>query len=293
MAFRTLVITETSKLELSLGYLVVRKREAVIRVHLAEIDAILVETTSAALTTALLCELSRRKIKIIFCDEKHNPFAEMVDFYGSVDSTLRIREQISWPESIKSAVWTSIVRAKITRQRQLLLDEGHVEAADLLRAYCQSLKPGDPDNREGHAAKVYFNTLFGQGFNRQFDSPVNAALNYGYSILLSTFNKEIVSRGYLTQLGIFHDNQFNQFNLSSDLMEPFRAFVDRKVLTLSITEFTLEIKHELVDLLNQPVMIDSSRQLLSNAINIYCSSVFRALLTADPSQLLHYQWSDS
>ena len=139
----------------------------------------------------------------------------------------------------------------------------------------------------------YFNTLFGQGFNRQFDSPVNAALNYGYSILLSTFNNEIVSRGYLTQLGIFHDNQFNQFNLSSDLMEPFRAFVDRKVLTLSITEFTLEIKHELVDLLNQPVMIDSSRQLLSNAINIYCSSVFRALLTADPSQLLHYQWSDS
>lgn len=293
MAFRTLVITETCKLELSLGYLVVRKREATTRVHLAEVDVILVETTSAAITTALLCELSRRKIKIIFCDEKHNPFAEMVDSYGSVDSTLRIREQINWPDSIKRAVWTSIVQAKIIRQKQLLLDEGHVEAAELLHAYCQALKPGDPDNREGHAAKVYFNTLFGQGFNRQFDSPVNAALNYGYSILLSTFNKEIVSRGYLTQLGIFHDNQFNQFNLSSDLMEPFRPFIDRKILTLSMTELTLEVKHELVDLLNQPVTIDSSRQLLSNAINIYCSSVFRALLTADPSQLMHYQWSDS
>ena len=64
-------------------------------------------------------------------------------------------------------------------------------------------------NREGHAAKVYFNSLFGKGFSRDDMSSVNAALNYGYGILLSNFNKEIVADGYLTQLGIKHINEYN------------------------------------------------------------------------------------
>ena len=67
-------------------------------------------------------------------------------------------------------------------------------------------------NREGHAAKVYFNSLFGKGFSRDDMSSVNAALNYGYGILLSNFNKEIVADGYLTQLGIKHINEYNLTN---------------------------------------------------------------------------------
>ena len=41
---------------------------------------------------------------------------------------------------------------------------------------------------------------------------INAALNYGYGILLSNFNKEIVADGYLTQLGIKHINEYNLTN---------------------------------------------------------------------------------
>ena len=32
-------------------------------------------------------------------------------------------------------------------------------------------------------------------------------------LYLSAFNREIVSNGYITQIGLFHDNMFNQFNL--------------------------------------------------------------------------------
>ena len=80
------------------------------------------------------------------------------------------------------------------------------EQAEMLVQYIREMKTGDISNREGHAAKVYFNALFGMDFTRSADSSVNAALNYGYGILLSYFNREIVSNGYLTQLGIFHDN---------------------------------------------------------------------------------------
>jgi CRISPR-associated endonuclease Cas1 subtype II len=71
--------------------------------------------------------------------------------------------------------------------------------------------------------------LFGKKFSRNDDCSINAMLNYGYSIILSVFNREVVANGYITQLGLFHDNMFNQYNLSCDLMEPFRPFVDEKV----------------------------------------------------------------
>ena len=84
----------------------------------------------------------------------------------------------------------------------------------------KEVKIGDKTNREGHAAKIYFKELFGKEFVRHNDDVINSALNYGYAILLSTINKEIINNGYLTQLGIHHKNEFNEFNLTCDLMEP-------------------------------------------------------------------------
>ena len=98
---------------------------------------------------------------------------------------------------------TEIVTEKIRKQK---------EVSKLLDSYLQEIKWNDETNREGHAAKVYFNALFGLDFTRTTDCPVNSALNYGYSIILSAFTREITANGYITQLGLFHDNMFNQFN---------------------------------------------------------------------------------
>ena len=86
-------------------------------------------------------------------------------------------------------------------------------------------------------------------FTRTSDTPTNAALNYGYGILLSTFNREIVANGYITQLGLFHDNMFNHFNLGSDLMEPFRTLVDKIVYNLKPEIFNHNEKMELINIL--------------------------------------------
>lgn len=142
-------------------------------------------------------------------------------------------------------------------------------------------------NREGHAAKVYFNALFGLDFTRTEDNFINAALNYGYSIILSAFTREIVANGYLTQLGIFHDNMFNQFNLASDFMEPFRVLVDREVFLMKLVKFEHEEKMKLVNILNYEVQIDGRVQYVNNAIKIYCKSIFDALNENDNS-LIHF-----
>ena len=64
MSWRIVVISSTSKLDLKLGYLVIRN-EKTTKVHLGEIHTLVIESTAVSLTAALLNEMVKRKIKII------------------------------------------------------------------------------------------------------------------------------------------------------------------------------------------------------------------------------------
>lgn len=207
MSWRIVVISKRAKLDLQLGKMVVRSDE-VTKIVLSEISTIMIESTAVSITASLIAELAKRKIKVIFCDEKRNPSCELVNYYGSHDTSNKVRKQIIWKQQTIEAVWTEIVTEKIRKQKELLELLGRKESA-LLSDYLKEIVWNDGTNREGHAAKVYFNALFGLDFTRTEDSLINAALNYGYSILMSAFAREIVASGYLTQIGIFHDNMFN------------------------------------------------------------------------------------
>lgn len=286
MSWRTVIITSSAKLDYQLGYMVVR-RENVTKIHMSEIRTVMIESTAVSMTAALLQELVSHKVKVIFCDERRNPSAELVSYYGSHDTSRKIRGQITWQDDIKKAVWTEIVGEKIRNQMLVLREYGRIES-ELLQQYMEELQYGDETNREGHAAKVYFNALFGKDFSRSIDNSINAALNYGYSIVLSLFTREIALNGYLTQLGLFHDNMFNPFNLASDLMEPFRTLVDRKVLQLKPKKMEHEEKMELIDIVNQEVSINGRRELVSNAAKIYTRSIFDSLEERDVSLIRFY-----
>ncbi len=288
MSWRIVVISKRAKLDYQLGYLVVRN-ENVTKIHLGEISTLLIESTAVSITTSLLAELTKKKIKVIFCDEKRNPSSELVGYYGSHDTSSKVRNQIQWSRNSKDAVWTEIVTEKIRKQKKLLEYQGK-EESKLLDSYLQEIKWNDETNREGHAAKVYFNALFGLDFTRTTDCSVNSALNYGYSIILSAFTREITANGYITQLGLFHDNMFNQFNLASDLMEPFRVLVDKEVLEMKFEEFEVDERRRLVNILNREVVIDGKVQYVNNAVKIYCKSVFDALNENDSSLIRFYKF---
>lgn len=280
------MVSRRCKLEYKLGYLVCRGEETK-KIFISEIGVLIIESTGVALTTALLCELVKAKVNIVFCDEKHNPHAQLLALNGRFDSGGRIRKQLCWNEDVQGAVWAEIVRLKIGRQKALLNECGSAQA-DLLERYMGEVQAGDMTNREGHAAKVYFNALFGTDFKRETDNFLNSALNYGYSVILSAFNREVVSNGYLTQLGIAHKNEFNAFNLSCDLMEPFRVLVDRFVMR-SAKELTPEYKHELCNILNERVNIGGEQNTVSAAIALYSKSVFSALETGNVNNIKCYE----
>lgn len=274
MGFRIVVVKSRCKLEVRLNSLIIRgERER--HIVLGEINTLIVESTAVSLTAALLCELARRNIKVIFCDEKCEPNAELMPYYGSGTTSKRYRMQAEWGEAVKAEVWRIIVRQKILNQRDVLSEFGFPDRAEMLAGYADEILPGDSSNREGHAAKVYFNCILGEGNSRQSGGFLNACLNYGYAVLLSACNREIVAAGYCTQLGICHVNEFNEFNFGCDLMEPLRPIVDRTALSLE--QGDPEFKRKMADVLNLEAISEGKRTTLDLAIRTYIRSAIAAL----------------
>lgn len=286
MSWRTVIISNRCKLDLNMGYMVVRGEETK-RIFLDEIGILMLENPQISMTGSLLSALSKNKTRIIFCDEKRNPYGELEPYYGCHDSSRKIRNQIKWSNEQKGLVWTKIVIEKLRNQSLFLREQCLDEEARLLEKYIDEIEFCDASNREGHAAKVYFNALFGKQFSRAQENPINSSLNYGYGLILSAVNREVAINGYTSQLGIFHDNIFNPYNLSSDLMEPLRILIDRKVIEMGSYKinFDTEIKREMIALLNNTVRINNSNQTLLNAIKIYCKSVFDAINKDDLSYM--------
>lgn len=287
MSWRTVIISSRCKLDYQMGFIVVRGEETK-RVFLDEISVLIIENTAVSMTGCLLEALVNKKIRVVFCDDKRSPLAELAPYYGSYDCSRKIKVQAAWGEEIKGAIWAEIISDKIRKQAEFLDEIGKGEEAALISSYLSQIEDYDTTNREGHAAKVYFNALFGKDFTRSDDNVTNAALNYGYSIILSAFNREITACGYLTQLGIFHDNMFNHYNLSCDLMEPYRILIDRLVSKGEFREFGKNEKHSLWNVLDQTVKIDSQKQTVRNSIKIYTRSVFEAINDADTSAIKRY-----
>ena len=288
MSWRTVVITKRCKLDVKLGYLVVRDEETS-KIFLDEIALLVIENPAVSLTVCLLEALKEKKIKTVFCDSQHLPMAELVPYSDCYDDVQKVKAQIRWSEETKDLVWAEIIRDKISKQAEFLDELKLSRESRLLRNYSEDIAEVDITNREGHAAKVYFNALFGKEFTRGVTDDINAALNYGYTVIMAMFSREITSSGYLTQLGIFHDNQFNHYNLACDIMEPFRILVDRVVYSFGRGNFDREQKRGLLDILNSEVTIDNRRQTVINASRVYSRGIFDALSSNDITKIKVYR----
>lgn len=280
MGFRTVVVNSRCKLEFRLNFLIVRGEQEK-RIYINEINVLIIESTAVSLTAALMSELIKNNVKVIFCDEKCNPSAELLPFYGAHNTSKRIKTQAAWSKEIKDEIWKVIIVEKIKRQASVLKKRGFIEEETLLNSYAMQVLSGDVTNREGHAAKVYFNSVLPDGVTRRSGGFINGCLNYGYAVLLSAINREITASGYLTQIGVWHDNEFNQFNLGSDLIEPLRTVVDETMLLILPEDKTF--KRKMANILNYTAVFDGKNTTLDVALRGYVKSVLCALESNNPS----------
>lgn len=290
MGFRIVTISHHCKLEFGLNYLVMRSNEKTNKVRMDEISLLIVENTAVSITAVLLQELINRNIDVIFCDNKRNPNSFLLPLYGSHDTSDKINIQILWSDEIKKKVWTEIIKEKVKKQGELL-KLININDENYFSTIASKISLNDEGNIEAQSAKKYFHLMFGPKFVRKSDTPLNSALNYGYGILLSVFNREIVKNGYITQLGIGHCNVDNRFNLGCDFMEPFRPLIDYIVRQLEIDDsFTTEHKHSILALFSLNLIICGKSYSILNVIEKYCASIFHSLEANDINLLEFYDY---
>lgn len=274
--WRTLLVTNGSRLSTRDKRLIVKAEEQEFYVPLEDIYAVVVESLQTEITASTIIALVTAGAHIVICDEKHLPCSLTLPLNTHFHASNVLKQQIELPRQIKAALWKEIVKAKIRNQEKVLRFTGRSKTVrDKLLQYAQEVEDDDVSNREGLSAKMFFRELYGSEFVRKADNAINSALNYGYAILRSAVSKSLVSYGFNCALGIHHMGEFNAYNLSDDFMEPFRPIVDYWVdanHTDLCEDLTMNNKLGLINLLNQCALCGGKKVKIRYAISLLVKS---------------------
>jgi CRISPR-associated protein Cas1 len=229
-----------------------RERQVLRRVRLAEVNQVLlfgrVEVSSAAIAI-----LARRQVDVIFLTQQ-GYFRARLTGPASAQAALRLAQlRCALDPAFCLRVTKTRVAGKIIHQRQLLLraqrrlrDEDLAEVLGRLRVLAEQCEQS-PDldhlrGLEGAAAALYFSQLgklirvpafaFRQRTRRPPRDPVNACLSFGYVMLGTVVETEVLRCGLEPMVGFFHQPFHGRPSLVLDVVEEFRPLVDALVLRL-------------------------------------------------------------
>lgn len=285
MGYRQVIIKKSEKLHFKDNQLIIDKDESSIKVPLEDISYILIEDSSTILTTRLLAELGKNAISLIVCDEKFEPTSIMYPYNYHFKQLDVFSHQLEIDDSIKNEFWNQIVKRKIENSIRVLEMTSKEEfPISKLTEYINEITDGDSKNREGLAAKMYFRSLFGSNFIRFYDDNVNAALNYGYTIIASAIIRNLAVYGLNTYLGIHHSSKINNFNLAYDFLEPYRSVVDKFVYDNKddiVLPLSFEFRKKLINLLNKEVLHQNKKYTIEYSIGLLIKSYIKSFSSGE------------
>jgi CRISPR-associated protein Cas1 len=207
-------------------------QEEPVTVPLGDLAVVIVSHPQVSYTHAVLSGLALAGALFITCDEKHLPVSMMLPLVTHSLQTERFAAQAGLPIPVRKRLWQQIARAKILSQARLLVERTGTDHG--LAGFAGQVRSGDPTNLEARAARVYWQSVFGEiefRRDREMDG-LNACLNYGYAVLRAIVARAICGAGMHPSLSLHHHNRYDTFCLADDLMEPFRPIVDRVVAGL-------------------------------------------------------------
>jgi CRISP-associated protein Cas1 len=246
--------------------------------HLESLDVIdlIIINNKITLSTCLINELVDKNISIMINSDSKLPHAYILPLYGSINRFEIINKQILWNKEDKTKISLAIIKNKIENQERII--QMLFGQKNAYKEYLDNLDENNLTKNEAFVARKYFYKLFGSNFNRRnYDDIINRKLNYGYAIIAALITNEIISHGYLTELGINHKAKTNNLNLTYDIIEPFRPIIDLYVYKTKDVEFNNEYKNSLVQLVYQTVLYNGKDYSVINAIKEYVLSILNSL----------------
>lgn len=285
MGWRTIYIENSHKLSLYLNNLKIEDGDERYIVPIDDIEVLVLNNYKMYVTTQLLCKLSQENVCVIICDKKGLPELMLNPLAGNYAS-FRLQEvQLNLKETQKQQLWKKIIEGKIGNQVKVL--DGHSGDCDTLEYMLKFMKevlPGDPENREGLAAKLYFRGLFGREFtrDRKNEDSVNMALNYGYAVLRAIVARSVVAKGYIPTIGIHHRNIYNPFNLADDFMEPYRPLIDDWVYrNMGDDFFTREKRLSLLESFHNKIIFEEKKYSILQSVPLYVDHIVNYMKSGD------------
>lgn len=277
MIKQTLFFSAPVSLSLKNLQMVISRKESgdVVTRPIEDLGCVVLENQMISVTLPLLNELVKNNVAVVLCDNRMMPSSMLQSLDSNTTQAESWKDQLSATEPAKKQAWKQIIEAKIRNQAAVL--DLYGKDSSILRPLYMNVKSGDADNREGIAAKIYWNALMGNGFRRERvgESP-NSMLNYGYSILRAAVARALLGSGLLPNLGIFHRNRYNAFPLADDIMEPYRPFVDSVVYEIYFAgceDLTTKTKAELLRVLTSDVQVGKLMRPLQIALTLTTSSL--------------------
>ncbi len=280
MIKRIIEISKSAGLRLKHKQLIIRQEEKVHSVPIEDIGILISDNPAITYSQQLLAECCANNIAVVLCDLKHLPAYLLLPLVGNSQQTKFLAEQIRTPQPTKKRLWQLIIKEKIHAQARVVADL--TSDSPKLRKLATEVKSGDPQNIESHAARIYWEALFGSEFRRdRTEDGTNVLLNYGYTVMRAAVARALVGTGLHPSLGIHHHSQYNSFALADDLLEPLRPLVDIKVFQLvsegKENELGKEQKQALLECLSWQVSMDKDKSPLMVALHEYAAGVRRTL----------------
>lgn len=256
-----------------------------------DVEWLIFRNKNSYFSNRLIQNCLEQDIGLIFCDNKMTPVSILVSESRHKERLTRLTEQIKLSSRTKNRLWRKIVISKILNQARVIQNiYGDCEAYDLLIKISKDVVEGDNNNRESYAARIYFTKLFGKRFKRgRYTDDVNAGLNYGYAVLRAAIKRCLAIHGLEMSLGIHHYSSENPFNLSDDIIEPFRPIVDEFVHTNIFMEqnnFDNNIKRSFYTILLNTCVIDNKVMTLNDSIEIMINSLIKCISKDNSSNLI-------
>lgn len=255
MASHVLEIAENNRyLSIDHGNVCIKEAEKTLsQIPLDMLACIMLTAQGITVSKQFLASMGEANIPVLIMGRNYLPVSIALPVSSHYRHLAVAEEQIKAGDIIKKQIWQKIIISKITNQAQALekcIIDKCVLPADTTKKHSAKLKflagrvrSGDADNKEGQAAQIYWQALFGKGFYRDVEEEgINSFLNYGYALIRAVCARAVCASGLLPMFGVHHRNQYNAFCLADDLMEPFRPFVDCLVY-----EYIQEDKTPLLD----------------------------------------------
>jgi len=300
MSWRGLHISEPAKLSLRKGQLAIhRKDEDELYFALEDLSYIVCDTGQITATGALLGACAGAGCLVVTTDSRHLPNGVLLPFHAYYRQAETAHAQLALSQPRRKRLWQNIVQGKIRNQSHCLKLLGRsASAVGKLAALTKKVGSGDPNNVEGQAARVYWNSFLA-GFSRdpEGEDRCNALLNYGYAIIRAALARELTALGFIPCFGLHHHGVQNAFNLADDLIEPWRPVVDRTAFRAfeewpEKTELDTEDRRSMCGILHAPILLDEEKRTILSGLRRYVE-IFRAVILGKEGGLFIPQFSDS